>query len=79
MKTFEDMRAAGLTARDVWPEATLVATFMDGHVQKFPNVRFLAVVGYSDPVKVNGTTVEVEANDDTLTLLGVRLFTWEHN
>ena len=70
-----------MDAWEIWPETTLRVEFMDGVVQEFKNVRFLAAQGHSDPIKVNGTTLEFEKESDTqvIYLLGVRRYEMIHN
>ena len=74
---YEDMAAMGLTPKDVWPTATMAVTFMDGKTIIYKNVRVLAVLGFSDPVVVDGTNVTIEAADTVFHLLGVRQFVYE--
>ena len=56
---------------------TLVVTFMDGVVKEYPNIRFQKSPNDVNPIKVNGTTVEIENEEQTITLLGVREFKME--
>lgn len=73
---FEDMAAMGLTPKDVWPEATMAVTFLDGQTIIYKNVRVLAHLGFSDPVVVDGTGMTIEAHDTVFHLLGVRQFVY---
>jgi sorbitol-specific phosphotransferase system component IIA len=56
---------------------TLVVTFMDGVTKEYPNIRFQESLSEPNPIKVNGTTVEIENDEQTITLLGVREFKLE--
>lgn len=59
---------------NVWPEADMAVTFLDGATHIYKNVRVLGMLGYSDPVKVDGTTLTIEAGDVVFHLLGVRQY-----
>lgn len=59
--------------------ATLSVVYMDGTVEKFTNVCYQCSSEEPNPVKVDGTTVEIETRDSALygrivTLCGVRRF-----
>lgn len=66
----------GENALNVWPEADMAVTFMDGQTSIYKNVRVLGMLGYSDPVVVNGTSMTIEAGDVVFHLLGVRQYVY---
>ena len=73
--TFPDGRREPITE-----SCTLVVEFMDGAIREYPETRFLALhksLGYPDPIEVDGTTVTIENDEQTITLLGVREFKME--
>lgn len=61
---------------DIWPEADMAVTYLDGKTEIFHNVRVLGMRGYTDPVVVNGTTMEIESGDVVFHLLGVRRYSF---
>jgi hypothetical protein len=63
-----------LTAEDVWPWTDIAVTFMDGKTIIYKDCRFLAILGFSNPITVNGTTLEFEAGGVPFTCLGVRQY-----
>lgn len=59
--------------------AHLWVTFMDGQQLRFENIVFSARRNDpADPVKIDGTTLTVEDDHQTFTILGVRYFSLEH-
>lgn len=73
-----DLWGLGGTLADPEPFATLVVTFVDGAVVEYPRTRFQVSTNEPDPIKVSGTTVVIENDEQTITLLGVRSFKMEH-
>lgn len=76
MTTYLNPIVTGENPLNVWPEADMAVTYMDGHTELFKNVRVLGMLGYSNPVKANGTELEIEAGDVVFHLLGVRRYTF---
>lgn len=69
-----NIRETGENPFNVWPEADMAVTFMDGKTIVYKNVRVLGMLGYDDPVKVDGTNMEIETEDTVFHLLGVRQY-----
>jgi len=56
----------------------MVVTFTDGHVERYRDVRFPINLSAEDPTKIVGNTVYTETDEQSLTLLNVRSFVWDH-
>lgn len=71
-----------LYPHQIWGRTTLVVTYMDGHVERVPNVAWLFLSedhGFPDPIVVKDfTTLVVENDEQTVTMLGVRHYTYDH-
>jgi hypothetical protein len=76
-REYLDPRETGANPADVWPYADMAVTFMDGKTIIYKNVRVLGMVGYTDPVVVDGTSLHIEAGDTVFHLLGVRQYVYE--
>lgn len=70
-----------LSGDDIWPTANMFITFENGDAAVYQDVRFLAIPGFIDPIKLRygGAVMEFETADDkVITLLGVRSFMFDH-
>ena len=53
--------------------ADLHVTYMDGHCETIPGVRYQCSLDEPDPIIIDGTTVKVETDDGRIiTMVGVR-------
>jgi hypothetical protein len=61
----------------VWGSCTLAVRFLDGSYYEYKDIRFLARTDTdaTNPITVDGSTLTVENDDQSITILGVRHFT----